>query len=361
MRSDRGTASPTGDGCGVPRHGAGTVVSTPITAAERHKRMPARGHAASLVLGAARIEAEEADDWRESSRADDYRAQALAPLSGEMIVHGAGGELVPTDSGKGAAEWRLLDTVDNPNYVTADASRGRLDLAQQAGALEEALDAADTIEARDSLERMLAHQLATLHVSAMKMSADLNRRLDYLANVRGEESERVNIQATRLANAVGRLMSTYQQGMMTLQRFRSGGSKPSLCSTSKQIRAVGWSSPARSGEREGYSRGEGPEMTKEPQAPFRCERLDGANAAPRCGARRRDGGSCHGPAMPNGRCRMHGGPSTGPRTPEGLERSRRSNWKHGYYSAKAKRVRRDVRQQYGLLRSREVTRTTFST
>src|SRR3954465_2079151 len=72
--------------------------------------------------------------------------------------------------------------------------------------------------------------------------------------------------------------------------------------------------------------------------------------APRCGARRRDGGSCHGPAMPNGRCRMHGGPSAGPRTPEGLERSRRSNWKHGHYSAEAKQVRREARQQYRLLR-----------
>jgi len=40
-------------------------------AAERHKPMPARGHAASLVLGA-RIEAEEADDWRQSSLADDW-------------------------------------------------------------------------------------------------------------------------------------------------------------------------------------------------------------------------------------------------------------------------------------------------
>jgi hypothetical protein len=38
--------------------------------------------------------------------------------------------------------------------------------------------------------------------------------------------------------------------------------------------------------------------------------------------------------MPNGRWRVHGGLSTGPRTPEGLARSRRSNWKHGYYSAK---------------------------
>src|SRR4051794_23730104 len=172
MRSDRGTASPTGDGCGVPRYGEGAVgrkpitagggpksqprpgegavVSTPITAAERHKRMPARGHAASFVLGAARIEAEEADDWRDSSLAEGYRAQALAPLSGEMIVHGAGGELVPRDSGKGVAEWRLLNTVENPNYVTADGSRGRLDLAQEAGALGEALDAADP---RKPLER----------------------------------------------------------------------------------------------------------------------------------------------------------------------------------------------------------------
>ena len=89
-------------------------------------------------------------------------------------------------------------------------------------------------------------------------------------------------------------------------------------------------------------------MSKEPHARILRGRLELANAAPRCGARRRDGGSCHGPAMPNGRCRMHGGPSTGPRAPEGLERSRRSNWKHGHYSAEAKRVRREARQQYRL-------------
>jgi hypothetical protein len=28
--------------------------------------------------------------------------------------------------------------------------------------------------------------------------------------------------------------------------------------------------------------------------------------------------------MPNGRCKVHGGKSTGPRTPEGLERSKTS-------------------------------------
>jgi hypothetical protein len=60
----------------------------------------------------------------------------------------------------------------------------------------------------------------------------------------------------------------------------------------------------------------------------------------RCGARTRRGTPCQGPAMANGRCRMHGGLSTGPRTPKGLERSRRARWKHGRYSVEARRERR---------------------
>ena len=57
---------------------------------------------------------------------------------------------------------------------------------------------------------------------------------------------------------------------------------------------------------------------------------------PRCGAKTRAGHRCGQFAMPNGRCRLHGGLSTGPRTPEGLARSRRANWKHGLYSQQAK-------------------------
>jgi hypothetical protein len=64
--------------------------------------------------------------------------------------------------------------------------------------------------------------------------------------------------------------------------------------------------------------------------------------APRCGARTRSGGCCRQPAMKNGRCRMHGGLSTGPRTAEGLARSRRARWKHGYCSAEICRLRRDA-------------------
>jgi hypothetical protein len=48
--------------------------------------------------------------------------------------------------------------------------------------------------------------------------------------------------------------------------------------------------------------------------------------------------------MRNGRCRMHGGASTGPRTLEGLARSRKARWKHGLRSAAAKEEARLVRE-----------------
>jgi hypothetical protein len=50
------------------------------------------------------------------------------------------------------------------------------------------------------------------------------------------------------------------------------------------------------------------------------------------------------------KCRMHGGASTGPRTPEGLERCRRSNWKHGKRSAQWIAERRQAREEMWLLR-----------
>ncbi len=40
--------------------------------------------------------------------------------------------------------------------------------------------------------------------------------------------------------------------------------------------------------------------------------------------------------MPNGRCRIHGGASTGPRTPEGLARSTAARWRHGKRDAAAR-------------------------
>jgi hypothetical protein len=90
-------------------------------------------------------------------------------------------------------------------------------------------------------------------------------------------------------------------------------------------------------------------MNNEPHASAR-NRVGSANSAARCGAKRRDSGSCRQPAMPNGRCRLHGGKSTGPTTREGLERSRKANWRHGHYSAKAKQERVEARIEMSTLR-----------
>lgn len=73
---------------------------------------------------------------------------------------------------------------------------------------------------------------------------------------------------------------------------------------------------------------------------------------PRCGANaKRTQKPCQAPAMANGRCQVHGGKSTGPRTPKGLAQSRRANWKTGYHSAEAKAERREFAQLFAEART----------
>jgi hypothetical protein len=84
-------------------------------------------------------------------------------------------------------------------------------------------------------------------------------------------------------------------------------------------------------------------------------------AAPRCSARTRAGNCCRQPAMKNGRCRMHGGLSTGPRTAEGRARCAAARRTHGFYSAEMVALRRAgaayCRRMDALLASLKVRRT----
>ena len=84
-------------------------------------------------------------------------------------------------------------------------------------------------------------------------------------------------------------------------------------------------------------------------------------AAPRCGAQTRSGECCRQPAMKNGRCRMHGGLSTGPRTAEGRARCAAARRTHGFYSAEMVALRRagaaHCRRMDALFASLRVRRT----
>src|SRR5262245_19755261 len=163
-----------------------------------------------------------ADDLR---LADEMLAQARTKqLPSTRTEIGAGGELIDRET----VGSHLVDTVANPDYVTAEASSDRLALASQAGSLSLALDAADTIQAQDSLEKMLLHQMAVLHHGMMRAAARMNKELDAAGDKRdltAGEREAANVRACRLAGAISRMSATCQQGMLTLQRKRTGGNQ----------------------------------------------------------------------------------------------------------------------------------------
>src|SRR5919206_1266723 len=74
-------------------------------------------------------------------------------------------------------------------------------------------------------------------------------------------------------------------------------------------------------------------------APAWTRGLQVANDGPRCGARCRSGRPCRGPAMKNGRCRMHGGASPG--APRG---TRNGRYRHGRYTIANKMMMAEMRE-----------------
>jgi len=78
----------------------------------------------------------------------------------------------------------------------------------------------------------------------------------------------------------------------------------------------------------------------------------------RCGAKTRKGTPCQRPArLPVGRCKLHGGASTGPSTKDGLARLTEAKIKHGRFTkekrAEARRFAEQGRQMRGELKELE--------
>jgi hypothetical protein len=107
----------------------------------------------------------------------------------------------------------IVDTLQNPNMIGVVASEHRLDLAACVGSrvAESAVDAAQSAQAGNSLEKMLCHQMAAIHRAAMKLVA---RSLDM---------HDAPVEMARLSNAAARAMQVYQEGLLTLQKLRTGG------------------------------------------------------------------------------------------------------------------------------------------
>ena len=119
-----------------------------------------------------------------------------------------GGEALPDSRDRTLAGVRetLLDSTN----IAIDASATRLELLADVDAVALGIDAAESIQAQNSLEKMLAHQMAAAHKHSLNLLAKIPPAAD-------------SLEALRLSNASVRLMITYQAGMRLLQKIRSGG------------------------------------------------------------------------------------------------------------------------------------------
>lgn len=151
----------------------------------------------------------------------EREATALLTLPNPPDV-GAGGEVVEVQTaGLPGPRFAIQETLrEGASRIAEDASIRRTDLLMQPSldAVAMGVDAAESIGAANSLEKMLAHQLVLAHEGAMRF---MGRALG--SNSAGREAD--SVEACRLANTSARLMTSFQDGLLTLQRLRTGGAQ----------------------------------------------------------------------------------------------------------------------------------------
>lgn len=153
-------------------------------------------------------------DFHIAATFGDAAAQQLSDIVTMPLV--MAGEVVPTKSERPDEEkgWAIRDTLASPDVAAIQASIDRTDLLTQAGTdiLALGIDAAQSANCDNSLEKMLAHQLALAHQSVFKV---IDQALQ----------QRSAVETARLINAGARLMTVYQQGMLALHRIKNGGNQ----------------------------------------------------------------------------------------------------------------------------------------
>jgi len=117
----------------------------------------------------------------------------------------------------------ICTALEYPNSIAVEASQRRMEQALGAEALEQALDAAVAGQASGSIERMLCHQLAALHVHIMKhLERSMSERLPA-------------VEHCRYTNAAARMADCYQNGMLALRRFRTAGTQTVIVKQQVQV------------------------------------------------------------------------------------------------------------------------------
>ncbi|MEO6110653.1 MAG: hypothetical protein ABIQ24_02340 [Nitrospiraceae bacterium] len=128
-------------------------------------------------------------------------------LARAKTIKQAHGEVLPPPDKK-----FLHDTLAVPDLAAVEASleRSRLLLDYGTDVVAMALDTSASIKAENSLEKMLAHELAAAHKMVMEQ----------IGRARGGNHRDTDIKRLHVAT---RFMTVFQQGMLTLKKLRQGG------------------------------------------------------------------------------------------------------------------------------------------
>ncbi|MDO8732714.1 MAG: hypothetical protein Q7L55_09125 [Actinomycetota bacterium] len=126
------------------------------------------------------------------------------------------GEVIPSESERtdGKGGFAIRNTLASPDVAAIQASMDRTDLLTQGGidVLALGVDAAQSANCANSLEKMLVHQMALTHQTAFKVIDQAMQKRD-------------SVEMARLLNSGARMMTVYQQGMQTLHRIKTGGNQ----------------------------------------------------------------------------------------------------------------------------------------
>ena len=122
-------------------------------------------------------------------------------FAAEEYLHGAG-NILPG----------LELALKEPDLLDVEVTIQRTQLADRAGVFEMALEASESVRAKNSIQRMQAHQLALAHKYAMDLMVDASKQRDPIIKV-------------KLINCSARLMEAYSKGALALQRLQQGASQ----------------------------------------------------------------------------------------------------------------------------------------
>ena len=143
---------------------------------------------------------------------------------------GAGGELVPTSKAPSSRavhyQEQFATQTTLPSRQVSECWSWRSTPARSKRGWTSPTASAPELASR----RCWLDQLAAVHRSTMKLADQVTRRLNGLQGlpVESATAQRVSVEAARLAGVMTRMTAAFQQGMLTLRRFRTGGQQQVL-------------------------------------------------------------------------------------------------------------------------------------